>query len=114
MWSTFFILGQVTNKKKQKYKTITFLLMQILIILMYSFNFIGISTICVGICGILNLYGTIMCNEQGIRIFGMIGSVFYTLFMFFTNNIVGTICEIICFAVMLISYLKYKDKIVEY
>ena len=44
----------------------------------------------------------------------MIGSVFYTLFMFFTNNIVGTICEIICFAVMLISYLKYKDKIVEY
>ena len=108
------VLGQVTNKKKQKYKIITFLLMLILIILMYSLNFSGISTICVGICGILNLYGTIMCNEQGIRIFGMIGSVFYTLFMFFTNNIVGTICEIICFAVMLISYLKYKDKIVEY
>lgn len=104
------VLGQVTNEKKQKYKIITFLLMLILIILMYSFNFNGISTICVGICGILNLYGTIMCNEQGIRIFGMIGSGFYTLFMFFTSNIVGTICEIICFAVMLISYLKYRKK----
>lgn len=83
--------------------------MLILIIIMYSFNFNGISTICIGICAILNLYGTIMCNEQGIRIFGMIGSGFYTLFMLFTNNIVGTLCEIICFGVMLISYLKYKN-----
>lgn len=107
------ILGQATNKKDKKYKIITFSVMLILIVIMYSFNFNGISTICIGICAILNLYGTIMCNEQGIRIFGMIGSGFYTLFMLFTNNIVGTICEIICFAVMLISYLKYKKKVEE-
>lgn len=103
-------LGQITNKKKKNYKIITFLIMFILLILIYSFNFNGISTICVGICGILNLYGTIMCDEQGIRIFGMIGSSFYTAFMFFTGNIVGTICEIICFVVMLSSYLKYRNK----
>ena len=102
------ILGQITNKKNKKYKIVTFLLMLVLLILMYSFNFSGISTICVAICGILNLYCTIMCNEQGIRIFGMLGSGFYALFMFFTGNIVGMVCEIICFVVMLISYLKYR------
>lgn len=103
-------LGQITIKKKKNYKIITFFILLMLLILIYSFNFNGISTICVGICGVLNLYGTIMCNEQGLRIFGIIGSSFYAAFMFFTGNIVGTLCEIICFAVMLISYLKYRNK----
>lgn len=104
------VLGQVTNKRNKEYKIITFLLLLMLLILMYIFDFHGISTICLAICGILNLYGTIMCNEQGIRIFGMLGSIFYGLFMIFTNNIVGIICEIICFTVMFISYFKYMDK----
>ena len=65
-----------------------------ILVLMYIFNFNGISTICIAICGIVNLYGTIMCNEQGIRIFGMIGSGSYTAFMLITGNIIGTICEV--------------------
>lgn len=102
------ILGQITDKKEKHYKIISFLLMLSILVLMYIFNFNGISTICIAICGIANLYGTIMCNEQGIRIFGMIGSVFYIAFMLITGNIIGTICEVICFIVMLISYLKYR------
>lgn len=102
------ILGQITDKKEKYYKIISFLLMLSILVLMYIFNFNGISTICIAICGIANLYGTIMCNEQGIRIFGMIGSGFYTAFMLITGNIIGTICEVICFIVMLISYLKYR------
>ena len=102
------ILGQITDKKEKHYKIISFLLMLSILVLMYIFNFNGISTICIAICGIANLYGTIMCNEQGIRIFGMIGSGFYTAFMLITGNIIGTICEVICFIVMLISYLKYR------
>lgn len=51
-----------------------------------------------------------MCNEQGIRFLGMIGSSFYMEFMIFTGNIVGFICEIICFIVMFTSYMKYKNK----
>lgn len=101
-------LGNITNKKENKYKIITFIIMLIILIIMYSINFDGISTACIAICGILNLYGVIICNEQGIRIFGMIGSLFYTAFLCFTGNIVGTICEIICFMVMLVSYIKYK------
>lgn len=103
------ILGQITNKKRKKYKILAFIIMLIILILMYSFNFNNISTICIAICGILNLYGVIMCNEQGIRLFGMLGSVFYALFMFLTGNIIGFICEVICFIVMLFSYKKYKD-----
>ena len=52
---------------------------------MYGFNSIGISTICIAICSILNLYGVIMCNEQGIRLFGMLGSFFYILLLFTRN-----------------------------
>ena len=70
---------------------------------MYSFNFNGISTIFIGI---FNLYGVIMCNEQGIRLFGMMGSLFYIVFLFLTWNVTGVICEIICFVVMLTSYIQ--------
>ena len=50
-----------------------------------------------------------MCNEQGIRIFGMLSSVFYIAFMIYTNNIVGSVCELICLFVMLASYIKYRN-----
>ena len=103
-------LGQITNNKSKKNKFTIFMIMLILLILMYSFNFNGVSTICIVVCGILNLYGVVMCKEQGIRIFGMLGSAFYMAFMFVTGNIIGTICEIICFFVMLASYLKYRKK----
>ena len=103
------ILGEVTEEKSKKYKIIVFMIMLIVLIGTYSFDFNGISTICVAICGIFNLYGVIMCKEQGIRLFGMIGSGFYLAFMVFTYNITGAICELICFVVMLISYFKYKN-----
>lgn len=103
-------LGKITIKKSHSVKLKVFVAMLLLLLLMYSFNFNGLATICIGICGILNLYGTIMTNEQGIRIYGMLGSIFYMFFMLFTGNVTGTVCEIICFAVMLISYIKYKSK----
>lgn len=102
-------LGQVTNTKNKMNRISIFILMLIILVLIYSINFNGISTICVAICGILNLYGVLMCNEQGIRIFGMLGSAFYMAFMIYTNNIVGSICESICFFVMIVSYIKYKN-----
>ena len=102
------LLGQFTNAKSKKSKNIVFYIMFLTLILMYSFDFNGISTICIAICGILNLYGVIMCNEQGIRICGMLGSFFYMSFMFFTSNITGLVCEIICFLVMFVSYYKYN------
>lgn len=102
-------LGQVTNKKSINAKIITFITMLMLLIVIYSFNFNGISTICIAISGILNLFGVIMCKEQGMRIFGMLGSSFYATFMFCTGNIVGTICEIIGFFMVLLSYLKYRN-----
>lgn len=104
------VLGQCTNKKQKKYKLIALFIMLILLVLIYSLDYHGISTICIALCGMLNLYGVIMCNEQGIRLFGMIGSVFYMGFMIFTGNMVGFLCETICFFVMLASYIKYRNK----
>ena len=104
------ILGQVTDKRIKKYKIITFIIMLLVLILIYIFDYYGISTKCIALCGIFNLYGIIMCEEQGIRFFGMIGSVFYTLFMIFTGNITGVIYEIICFFVIFTSYIKFRNK----
>lgn len=83
-------LGQVTNKKSINTKIITFIAMLMLLIIIYSFNFNGISTICIAISGIL-------------------GASFYAAFMFSTGNIIGTICEIIGFFMVLLSYLKYRN-----
>ena len=104
------VVGQITNNKSIKKKIVTFILMLILLITIYTINFNGISTISIAISGIFNLYGVIMCNEQGLRIFGMLGSAFYMIFMFVTGNIVGTICEVIGFFVLITSYFKYKRK----
>lgn len=103
------IFGQFTNDKEKKFKFLFFILLLVVLFFMYFFDFNGLSTLCVAICGVLNLYGAIMCNEQGLRIFGMLGSAFYAAFLFFTGNAIGTICEIICFVVMLISYLKFRN-----
>ena len=104
------ILGQFTNEKKKKYKLITLFVMLTILVLIYCFDFHGISTIFIALSGIFNLYGVIMCDEQGIRFFGMLGSFFYMGFMLFTGNIVGFICEIICFFVIFASYMKYRNK----
>lgn len=105
------VLGDYTNKKTKRTKVIILILMIIILFIIYAFDFNGYSTICILICGLFNLYGVIMCNEQGIRLFGLFGSVFYSMFMLLTNNYMGLICEIICFIVMLISYNKYHKKI---
>lgn len=103
------IMGQLTNEKMKNYKNITFLIMFAILVLINIFEFNGMATICILICGTLNLYAVIMCDEQGIRKLGMLGSVFYNLFMFITGNIAGVVCETICFCVMLASYIKYKN-----
>lgn len=104
------LLGQFTNKKKKQYKLITLFALFILLILIYGLDFHGLSTICIAICGLLNLFAVIMLNEQGMRLFGMIGSVFYMGFMFFSGNITGFICELIGFCVMTASFIKYGKK----
>lgn len=101
-------LGQFLDRKNQTTKYIVFFIMLSILMLMYYFDFHGISTICIGMCGFVNLYGVLFCKEQGIRICGIIGSVFYTFFMGFTGNVVGVICELICITITLVSYLKYK------
>ena len=104
------IVGNRVKNKKIKIKLLSFFVMLIILLSMYLFDYKDASIICIALCGIFNLYGVIMCDEQGMRLFRMIGSVFYTLFMFISGNITGGICEIICFIVILLSYIKYAKK----
>ena len=75
---------------------------------MFLFDFSGISTIFIIICAFFNLFGVIFLDAQGVRLFGIIGSVFYNAFLFSIKNYAGSLCETICMLVMLISLLQYR------
>ena len=96
-------------KKDKKYKAIMFIILFFILIGLYAFSFNGIATICIAICGIINLIGVIFLKEQQMRIATMIGSTFYAVFLLLSSNYTGAICEIITFAVNLISFLKYNS-----
>lgn len=102
--------GQKTDKMSIITKRVTFIILLVILIIMYAMAFNGVSTIVLFICAVFNLIGVILCNEQGIRLFGLCGSIFYTIFKFIINNYIGALCEIICAIVLISSYLIYKNK----
>lgn len=112
--NTLFVLvrntiGQKIIDKSKKVKIIVYVVMSICLCILYISSINKLATICVFICGLFNLYGVIMCDEQGVRLYGFIGGCFYASFLFFTKNYTGFICELICLIVLVTSYLKYKS-----
>lgn len=113
--NTLFVLvrnycGQKVNKKSDNTKRVTFIILLMSLCIMYAIFFDGVSTVILFICAVLNLIGVILCDEQGMRLFGLSGSLFYAIFLYLINNNVGFICEIICSFVLMSSYLVYKNK----
>ena len=104
------IVGDKIAEKSKKTRLIAFMIMLFTLALLYTPNIFGVSTMCVFICGLFNLYGVIMCEEQGIRLFGLLGGGFYAMFLLFTGNYIGFICELICIIVLITSYCKYRKK----
>lgn len=102
------VVGNKISKQSKKTKLSIFIVMLICLCLLYITSFNNVATICVFICGVLNLYGVIMCDEQGIRLYGLIGSGFYAMFLLFTSNYTGFVCELICAVIMYTSYRKYN------
>lgn len=104
------IIGNKVTEKPKKSKLAIFIVMSIVLFLIYLTNISKISTICVFICGIFNLYGVVVCREQGIRICGLLGSGFYAMFLHLTGNYIGLICELVCAIVKFMSYCKYRKE----
>ena len=107
------VVGNKISKQSKKTKLSVFIVMIICLCLLYITSFNNVATICVftcGVftCGVFNLYGVIMCDEQGIRLYGLLGSGFYAMFLLFTGNYTGFICELICAVIMYTSYRKYN------
>lgn len=101
-------IGIKIVEKDKKLRVGIFLLCSIIWIIIFMLDFSGLATIFVICCNIINLFGHIVCKEQGVRLFAMIGSGFYASFLFASNNYSGFICEVICFFVILVSYIKYR------
>lgn len=113
--NTLFVLvrnycGQKVNSKSTNVKRVTFVVLLMALSIMYTIFFEGVSTVILYICAILNLIGVILCEEQGLRLFGLGGSLFYAIFLFMIGNTVGFICEVICAVVLISSYLIYRNK----
>lgn len=104
------IFGNELSNSERKKKRKAFMILLLSLTCLYIASFSEIAPICLYVCGIFNLYGVIMCDAQGVRLFGLIGSGFYALFLLFTKNYTGFVCELICAIVMLTSYIKYKKK----
>lgn len=103
------IIGNKIKDKNKKTKIFAFCIILIIMGILYAISFSGISTIFVAICAIFNLYGVIMCNEQGLRICGMLGSIFYFCFMIAAKNYTGAACEAITFISTFLSFIKYRN-----
>jgi hypothetical protein len=108
-------MGIYLEKKPKKIKYIYFVILVIILTLLYSksllnLNLSNISSLCIYLSGIFNLIGAILCNTQGIRLFGIGGSLSYSLFMITTHNYTGFCCEFICLGVLITSYIKNKKK----
>lgn len=99
--------GQKTATSSVIIKRIAFFILLLIVVIMYVVTFQGISTLTLIICAILNLIGVILCNEQGMRLFGLAGSLFYMAFLYLTQNYIGAACELICAVVLISSYLYY-------
>lgn len=113
--NTLFVLvrnycGQKVNSKSNNVKRVTFVVLLMALSIMYTIFFEGVSTVILYICAILNLIGVVLCKEQGLRLFGLGGSLFYAIFLFIIENKVGFICEVICAIVLISSYLMYRNK----
>ena len=106
------IIGRKIINKPKKYKIIVFLIMVIILLLLYIFELNRYDVLCLIICSLISLYGVLLLSPQGIRIAGIIASLFYILFLILIHNYIGVVCEIICIIITLCSFIKYykEDK----
>lgn len=101
---------RVAQDKTKRFKYVCFVLLIFVLLILHLTQYNGLSTICVIIYGILNVCGNLLCDEQGIRLFGFSGCIFYGTFLVLTQNWTGLVCEIICAIVLLNSYFVYRRK----
>lgn len=111
--NTLFILfrnevGKKVIDKPIKVKYSFFYVLLGILLLMYLFSFNGLSTICLAVCGVLNLIGTIFGDEQQLRLYGLVASLFYMAFLFLTGSLSGCLCEGITFLMIFLSWKKYN------
>lgn len=78
------------------------------LLLIYYFTYDGVSTLCLAVCGVLNLIGSLLGDAQWLRKLGLAGGVFYAMFLLFSGSVVGFVCELITDIVLLTSYIKYR------
>lgn len=104
------VCGRLLIKRDLIYKQLSFIVLTIVLVIISSFNFNGLSTLCVDTTMLLNTFGVLFLKPQGMRVMTMIGSLFYSAFQFSIGNIAGFICELGTLTVNFVSYMKYRKK----
>ena len=87
------ILGFIADNKEKRAKHILFTIAFLVILFIYINDYQGISTMFLIVAGVVELFGYIICDEQGMRLMDILSSIFYSVFLFFTETYIGVLCE---------------------
>lgn len=100
------LVGQFLIEKKKRYKIIGFLIMTVLLCIMYSFSFNGISTIMLILSGLINLFMIIFATEQGIRLGTAFAAICNIISFLIIGSYMSVLGELLCIIVSVVSFVK--------
>lgn len=104
------IIGQILIDKNKKHKIFGFVLMTIILCIMYSISFNGMSTIMFILSGMINLFVAIFAKEQGIRIGTILAAICNIIAFLLIGSYASIIGEALCGITGILSYIKGKVK----
>jgi hypothetical protein len=98
-------LGQRLIGKTNRVKTITFIIMIIILFTMYGLSFNGISTTMFILSAIINLTTAIFMNEQGIRLGKLFAAICNVIAFVIIGSYSSIIGESLCGIIGVISFI---------
>lgn len=100
------IVGQFLINKNKMNKILAFVLMTIILCVMYSLSFTGISTIMFMVSGMINLFASIFAKEQGIRLGTILAAICNITAFLLVGSFASIAGEILCGLIGILSYVK--------
>ena len=103
-------VGTFLIKRSKTYKTISFIIMVVVLFIMYGLSFNGVSTIMFMLSGLVNLFAVIFTKEQGIRLGTAIASICNITAFLLIGSYASIIGETLCGIIGILSFIKGKRK----
>ena len=100
------IIGQALITSKRFYKILGFLIMLIILCIIYSLSFNGVSTIMFMLSGLINLFAIVFATEQGIRLGTVIAAICNIIAFLIIGSHASVVGELLCGIAGILSFIK--------